>query len=225
MLVRTERTRGFTLIELLVVVAIIAVLIAILLPTLGRAKAQAKRVQCAAVLHNWGQAMTLYAQQWDGWVVGRQGSGGSQQTWATAGALYDQEMTKMGKKMRTCPADPTLGFGTVNYNFIRFNPLGPTAWKIDKIKSPSTKVFMLDGYKNSGAFIASINGSGSSLPSWLMETGKIDTKKEIEDRHTQIGGNAGFFDGHVEAAKWQDYLDNIPASGWTKTRPVRGCAE
>jgi prepilin-type processing-associated H-X9-DG protein len=50
-----------------------------------------------------------------------------------------------------------------------------------------------------------------------MEPGKIDTKTEIEQRHTNIGGNAGFFDGHVEAAKWQDYLDNIPDRGWTKS--------
>jgi prepilin-type N-terminal cleavage/methylation domain-containing protein/prepilin-type processing-associated H-X9-DG protein len=225
------RKRGFTLIELLVVVAIIGVLIAILLPSLGKAKAQAKRVQCASVLKSWGQAIHLYAQQHDGWVVAKVGNIG----WAITGTNvngqviegpYHAQMTKMAAKMRTCPADGTLPVGTVNYLFVRFNPLGPTAWKLDKVKSPTDKIYMLDGYRNNGAYVASINGTTSnSLVSWLMEPGRYDTKTDIEARHTKIGGNAGFFDGHVEAAKWQDYVDNIPDRGYTATPPAGEAAK
>jgi prepilin-type N-terminal cleavage/methylation domain-containing protein len=56
-------SRGFTLIELLVVVAIIAVLIAILLPSLGRAKDNAKTVRCSSNLKQLYTGISIYANQ------------------------------------------------------------------------------------------------------------------------------------------------------------------
>lgn len=60
-----NRFRGFTLIELLVVVAIIALLIAILLPSLGQAREITNRTICGSNLKAQGTAMAIYAQQFN----------------------------------------------------------------------------------------------------------------------------------------------------------------
>lgn len=66
---RERRDRaGFTLIELLVVVAIIAVLISILLPSLKGARDQAKQLQCNTQMRAMGEASAFYAAEYDDWI-------------------------------------------------------------------------------------------------------------------------------------------------------------
>ncbi len=62
-----KRRTGFTLIELLVVVAIIALLISILLPSLSRARELAKRAVCLSNLRGIGQSMNIYSNDNSEW--------------------------------------------------------------------------------------------------------------------------------------------------------------
>jgi prepilin-type N-terminal cleavage/methylation domain-containing protein/prepilin-type processing-associated H-X9-DG protein len=64
MSIEQRERRGFTLVELIVAIGVIVVLLSLLIPTISRAKDQAKSVKCMANLHSIGLALMMYTQQY-----------------------------------------------------------------------------------------------------------------------------------------------------------------
>ncbi len=61
-----KKNKAFTLVELLVVISIIALLLSILMPTLGKARQQAQMIVCQTNLKQWGSMFALYANDNNG---------------------------------------------------------------------------------------------------------------------------------------------------------------
>ena len=68
-----NKTNGFTLIELLVVISIISLLIAMLLPSVEKARASGEQIVCATNLRQRGMAMESYINEWNDWMNGING--------------------------------------------------------------------------------------------------------------------------------------------------------
>lgn len=99
-----SKQRGFTLIELLVVISVIALLMAILMPALNRAKRQARMVACQAQLHQWGLIFSAYTGDHDGYFM--QGwTGTAEYPWERGKWIWINALRPYydDPKMRLCP--------------------------------------------------------------------------------------------------------------------------
>jgi prepilin-type processing-associated H-X9-DG protein/prepilin-type N-terminal cleavage/methylation domain-containing protein len=100
---RRTHVAGFTLVELLVVIGIVAVLIAILMPTLARAREQAQRLRCVSNLHSLGHALVLYTGQCGYYPLGENYPGsGDHAVWP----LRLWELLGRNRVVFFCPARP-----------------------------------------------------------------------------------------------------------------------
>lgn len=118
------KRRAFTLVELLVVIGIIAVLISLLLPALGRARESAKTIKCSSNLRQIGQAMLLYTQAYrDVLPIGYI-------NWGHAGYTYGDHWANILVRSKCAIAPNAVNEPGFNANSIFICPSTRNVWDV-----------------------------------------------------------------------------------------------
>lgn len=220
--VLTARQEGFTLVELLVVIAIIAILAALLLPSLHRSQASAQRTQCVGNLRQLALATQMYWDDnnnacfrwelgatnggrlyWFGWL--QDGSEGDRQYDPTPGPLFPY---LRGHSVGLCPAlnyalaqfklkatGASYGYG---YNrFLSGPPENPV--RVNRIRNTSATALFADAAQVND-FQAPASKTNPMLEEWYY----LDTTSNYPNGHFRHSGMADvvFCDAHVGREKY-----------------------
>ena len=219
---------AFTLIELLVVVSIIALLISILLPSLNKARDQARKIQCAGIQSNIATADQMYVNDFDGWHIpfGSPKPSGGYWLWtenphfkSTMGIPKNYTWTSTFTQDMVCPnATWVLDNPYADDRYYSWRTFGMNTWGHDawggrgslplnafyqpNIRLPQQKLFMVD------AVDGGVVHTNTAVPPNYEQYGESTVYALAAWRHNYDEGqgvaNVIFTDGHVEGLTNQE---------------------
>ncbi|MHC1769319.1 MAG: type II secretion system protein [Verrucomicrobiia bacterium] len=200
--------RAFTLIELLVVIAIIAVLASLLLPAVGRAKAQATSVQCLSQMNQIGLATLMYADDNDGYLPRSSHSalGYDQLPWGYALCPYilgkafacpDTAWSNLFNGLYRCPADrrrnSDWSYGKNVYPELSAEETGGPTWpRAERMPCPVATVLYAE------------KSGGSMADHMMAHFWKHGGRPEVDQYRHRRTSNYIYCDGHAAAGRFEE---------------------